>query len=242
MSSPHEPIATRYRSPLDKPEYVDGLFRRGASHYDLVTKLGFFGTGNAYRRRALKLAGLERGMRVVDVACGTGAVTREALELVGPEGEVLGVDPNEGMLAEARMAIDTEFVVAGAEELPLPDADRDFLSMGFALRHVGSLDRTFEEYLRVLRPGGRLCVLEISRPRSRFGLLASRFYFRDVIPGFSKLVTGSEDAREMMSYYWETIDACVPPEKILAAIEGAGFREVKRRIELGIFSAYEARR
>lgn len=242
MSSPHEPIPGRYRSPLDKPGYVEGLFRRGASHYERVIRLGFLGTGDAYRRRALKLAGLGPGMRALDVACGTGPVTRAALEIVGEEGGVIGVDPNEGMLAEARRSIDTNFLEAGAEDLPVGDDEFDFLSMGFALRHVGSLDRTFTEFRRVLRPGGRLCVLEISRPRSRAGLVASKLYFRDVIPAFSKLVTGSEDAREMMSYYWETIDACVPPENILAAIEAAGFRDVERRIELGIFSAYQARK
>lgn len=240
MSSPHEAIAGRYESKLDKPEYVHSLFERGAPHYETIGKVGFFGTGHVYRRAALKRAGLEPGMKVIDVACGTGAVTRAAIELVGESGSVLGVDPNAGMMAEARKLSDIEFKEGNAENLPAEDEVFDFLSMGYALRHVDNLLETFREYHRVLMPGGRISILEITRPKSKAGLAFSKFYFRDLVPAVSKLVTGSEDAREMMVYYWETIDACVPPADILEAINAAGFKEVKRRVQLGIFSEYQA--
>ena len=180
-------------------------------------------------------------MDVLDVACGTGAVTRAAVEILGGRGRVCGVDPSEGMLAEARKIAGAEFHVGHAEALPFPDQSFDFLSMGYALRHVADLNRAFAEYRRVLRPGGRLLILEISRPRTWLGLVCARFYFRDLLPGLSWLLTGSSDARLMMSYYWETIDACVPPDAILAAIAGTGFQHVERHVELGIFSAYTGR-
>jgi len=180
-------------------------------------------------------------MDSLDVACGTGAVTRAIMEIVGEKGRVCGTDPSEGMITEARKNLSAEFEVGHAEDLPFPKSSFDFLSMGYALRHVEDLDATFLEYRRVLRPGGRLLILEISRPTTALGLIAARLYFRDILPALTWLITRSRDARLMMSYYWETIDACVPPDAILKAISGAGFAEVNRRVELGIFSAYTAR-
>lgn len=237
---PHDAIPGRYADEAGKRRFIRELFDRGARHYDRIGRIGFFGTGHLHRKRALQQAGLQPGMDALDVACGTGAVTRAALEILGGNGRVCGVDPSEGMIAEARRNLPAEFRVAHAEELPFPDASFDFLSMGYALRHVGDLLRTFQEYRRVLRPRGRLLILEISRPKSRLGLLLARLYFRDLLPGISWLATGSRDARVMMSYYWETIDACVPPDAILKAMSDAGFGQVERTVELGLFSAYTA--
>lgn len=235
---PHESIPGRYDDDDGKRTFVSELFNRGAPHYDRIGRVGFFGTGHLHRRRALERAGLRPGMDALDVACGTGAVTRAMLEVLGGKGQVCGVDPSEGMIAEARKSVAAEFHPGHAEALPFPDESFDFLAMGYALRHVADLKRAFAEYHRVLRPGGRLLILEISRPQTRLGLVLSRFYFRDVLPGVSWLISGSQDARLMMSYYWETIDACVPPATIQQAILGAGFHDIDRHVELGIFSAY----
>ena len=239
---PHEAIPGRFADEAGKRTFVRELFDRGAPHYDRIGRVGFFGTGHLHRKRALQSAGLRPGMDALDVACGTGAVTRAMLETLGGRGRVCGVDPSEGMIAEARKSIAAEFQIGHAEALPFADQSFDFLSMGYALRHVADLHRTFAEYQRVLRPGGRLLILEISRPQSRLALVLSRLYFRDILPGLSWLITGSRDARLMMSYYWETIDACVPPHTILAALHDAGFENVQRQVELGIFSAYTAAR
>lgn len=240
MNAPHRPISTRYQEDREKHGYVRDLFNRGAAHYDRVNNVGFFGSGHFHRRRSLQLAGLKAGMDVIDVACGTGAVTRAIMEIVAGKGRVLGVDPSEGMIAEARKNVSAEFVVGRAEQLPSGDAAFDFLSMGYALRHVEDLSVAFREYRRVLRPGGRLLILEISRPASALGMAFTRLYFRNFLPWLSRIVTGSTDAREMMAYFWETIDACVPPKVILDAVEEAGFKDVKRRSELGICSQYTA--
>lgn len=237
---PHETIADRYADEAGRRTFVQALFNRGAAHYDRIGRIGFFGTGHFHRRRAVQQAGLRPGMDVLDVACGTGAVTRAIIEVIKGQGRVCGVDPSEGMVAEARKSIAAEFHLGCAEALPFPDASFDFLSMGYALRHVTDLRLAFAEYRRVLRPGGRLLILEISRPKTRLGRLLARGYFRDLLPGLSWLITGSRDAREMMSYYWETIEACVPPAAIMEAMQGAGLLNVRRHVELGIFSAYTA--
>lgn len=239
---PHKAIASRYADDSGKQEFVREVFNRGAKHYDRIGRVCFFGTGHFHRKRALVQAGLCPGMDVVDVACGTGAVTRAIVEVLAGTGSVRGVDPTENMLAEARKSLSVPFHLGHAEALPFPDNSFDFLSMGYALRHVADLNKTFAEYYRVLRPNGRILILEISRPRTRFALWVSRICFRDLLPLVSFAVTGSRDARKMMSYYWETIDACVPPAEILAAIQGALFQEARRVTELGIFSSYIAQK
>jgi|SRR5436190_10469126 len=240
MTAPHEPIVARYPAD-DKRAYLRSLFDRGAPYYDRVNGFGFLWTGGFYRRRALRRAGLRPGMAVVDVACGTGPVTRACLDVLRGDGRVVGVDPSAGMLAVAQQRVrGAEFRAGHAEALPVADGGADFVVMGYALRHVAELERAFAEFRRVLRPGGTLLVLEVSRPSTRLGLLLARTYFRDVLPLSTRLVTRSKDAREMMSYFWETIEACVPPETILAAMRAAGFVNERRRTELGVFSAFTA--
>ena len=238
---PHEAIPSHYDGDDGKRVFVRDLFNRGAPHYDRIGRIGFLGTGHAHRKRALLRAGLRPGMDALDVACGSGAVTRAMLEILGGTGRACGVDPSEGMIAEARKSLTADFRIGHAEALPFPDQSFDFLAMGYALRHVEDLHAAFTEYRRVLRPGGLLLILEISRPQTRIGLALSRLYFRDILPGLSWIITGSRDARRMMSYYWETIDACVPPATIQEAIGDAGFQGVRRDVDLGIFSSYTGR-
>jgi demethylmenaquinone methyltransferase/2-methoxy-6-polyprenyl-1,4-benzoquinol methylase len=127
-----------------------------------------------------------------------------------------------------------------AEEIPLRDDVFDMLSMGFALRHVATLEIAFAEYRRVLKPGGRLLLLEVSRPRSVVIRWAIRVYFKQVLPLIIRICTGSPDARLLMKYYWDTIDECVPPAMILAALRQTGFVEVQYRVVGGCLSEYVA--
>ena len=240
MTQPHRIIESRYVNKSGKRRFVRSLFDRGARHYDRIGSVGFFGSGHFYRKTALKRAGLKEGMKMLDVACGTGAVTKPAAEIAGEGGLVWGIDPSHGMLAVASKNVDAQFQSGYAEELPFDNASFDFLSMGYALRHVDDLGAAFAEYYRVLRPGGRLLLLEITRPTNGLMRFLAWGYFGVILPRLSFLITGSGDAREMMSYYWETIEACVPPHTILRALEEAGFRNVDRRADLGIFSEYRA--
>ena len=242
VAQPHEIIQNHYSDEEGKQRYLRQLFNEGAPHYDRIGWIGSLGTGHVYRKRALKRAGLKPGMTVLDVACGTGAVTRAILQVLAGLGTVTGVDPSPGMLAEAKRHVKAEFREGQAEALPFPDASCDFLTMGYALRHVADLNKAFAEYRRVLRPGGRLLLLEITRPKGGLSLALTRFYFRDFLGWMVRLTGGNKTSREMMTYYWETIDACVPPESILAALQESGFSEVNRHVDLGIFSEYRSQK
>ena len=149
-------------------------------------------------------------MKLLDVATGTGQVARAADRILRDPRGVVGLDPSTGMLREARRVHAGPLVQGRAEDIPLRDDVFDMLSMGFALRHVATLELAFAEYRRVLKPGGRLLLLEVSRPRSAVIRWAIRVYFQQVLPLIIRIGTGSEDARLLMKYYWDTIDECVP--------------------------------
>jgi demethylmenaquinone methyltransferase/2-methoxy-6-polyprenyl-1,4-benzoquinol methylase len=144
------------------------------------------------------------------------------------------------MLNIARTKLAANFILGRAEQMPLPDNTFDFLTMGYALRHVTALETTFREYRRVLKPGGKLLILEVTKPTGRVSGFFFRLYFGRIYPALTRLFTRSTDARDMMKYYWETMDACVPPDTVLRALSDAGLTEVKRHVVLGLFSEYTA--
>ena len=238
--NPHPVIAAHYARPEDKPAFVQQLFDAGAPHYDAVVDWGFLRSGAFYRRWAQQRHGLRPGMQLLDVACGTGLMTLAAARILGSAATITGVDPSEGMLAVARRRLPARFLAGRAEALPVPDASIDFLTLGYALRHVSDLRTTFEEFRRVLRPGGRVLILEVTKPGNRVGAFLFRVYFQRIFPFLARLFTRSRDTGAMMLYFWETMDACVRPEAVLQELRAAGFTQVARQRMLGLFSEYTA--
>ena len=235
-------LSARYPAPADRAGWVRQVFDETAADYDRVERVLSLGSGRWYRRQALRDAGLCAGMRVADIGTGTGLLAREALAIVGSSGLVVGVDPSEGMLEHARNSLGITTHVARAETLPLPDGAFDFVSMGYALRHVSDLNAAFGEFARVLRPGGRVCLLEITRPANPLLALALRAHMA-LTSRIACLLPGTcPRTPELWAYYRQTIERCVPAALVLEALGRSGFGEAHRDVSLGVFSAYTATR
>jgi demethylmenaquinone methyltransferase / 2-methoxy-6-polyprenyl-1,4-benzoquinol methylase len=238
---PHAPLPAYYDRNDLRQTFLNQLFNRTANHYRSIDRATGFGSGVWWRKRSLREAGLSSGMRVLDVGCGPGLVTQCAIAIVGSTGRVVGLDPSTGMLREAGRAGCRDLVRAVGERLPFPDASFDFLSMGYALRHVSDLSLAFAEYLRVLRPGGIALILEISRPRSAVLLALARFYIKTVLGVAFATATGKQDMRMLMSYWWDTTEQSVSAETILAAMRDAGFGNCELKESLsGLLRDYRA--
>lgn len=238
--APHAPLTDYYATEQDRQAYLRNIFDSTAADYDRIEAMLAWGTGSGYRRDALIRGGLQKGMKVLDVGVGTGLVAAQACILTGNPALVTGVDPSSGMMAASRLP-DTMVLIEGrAESLPFPDNHFDFLSMGYALRHIGDLSVAFAEFERVLKPGGRLCILEITRPQSRLGRWLLKSYIRGVIPLLTRFVSRRKDTATIWRYFWDSIEACVPPEQVVATLNAVALKQVKRHLELGVFSEYQA--
>ena len=236
---PHAPLTDYYTDEAERLGFIRKIFDDTASDYDRIERVLAFGSGSWYRRQALQRAGLAQGMHVLDVGFGTGLVAREALAVIGPHGRLVGVDPSPGMMKEAHLP-GVELVTGIAEQIPRPDASSDFVSMGYALRHIADVAAAFAEFHRVLRPGGRLLVLEITKPAGKLPCALLKAYMRAVVPTVARVVGRRKDTAHLWRYYWDTIEACVAPESLMNALRVAGFIDVKRGVSLGIFSEYTA--
>lgn len=239
---PHDVLRDYYKSESARRTFLIDLFDRTSANYDCIEKLIGFGSGSWYRRQALLRAGLGPGMRVIDVGIGTGLLARQAARIVGDASLVTGVDPSAGMMSQAILPAGVELLEGTGESIPLPDQSADFLSMGFALRHLSSLEAAFQEFHRVTRPGASICLLEITRAEGSVAGWLQQIYLKYMVPGIARIWSRDAETARIWRYYWDTIEACVPPEMVMQALRDAGFTDVRRHVELGVFSEYQATR
>jgi len=236
--APHKTLTDYYDSDKDRREVVDNMFDSSAKHYDWINRMMSFGSGRWYRKQALQRAGVIENMNVLDVGAGTGVVSHLAQGIVGEQGLVVALDPSKGMLGEAKKLGVTHTTQALGEYLPFQDEIFDIVTMGYALRHVEDLHLLFSEFKRVLKPGGRILLLEITRPESAIATKILKVYMKGIVPTVTRVFRRSADAQKLMQYYWDTIEACVPPATIMDAMTDVGLTETKRHVAQGIFSEY----
>ena len=209
------------------------MFDRIAPRYDLLNRVLSFGRDASWRRRTVAVAGLGAGERELDVGAGTGDLAR-ALAKAGPSGRVVALDLAPEMLARARTRADValSFVIGSAEALPFPDALFSCVVAGFAVRNFGDLPRALGDMRRVLRPGGRAVVLELSLPPSRPIRALHFFYLRRVAPAIATVLGSSAEAYR---YLPASIEAFLDPEHLAAALREAGFQRVRyERLTFGV--------
>lgn len=240
--APHPVLREYYTDTSGRKPFVRDLFDAGAPWYEPINKLLSFGSGDRYRREALQRHGLQPGMRLLDLATGTGVVARAASRVCGGSEGHVGVDASIGMLREARQSLALPLVKGSGDLLPFRDESFDMVTIGFALRHFADLTNTFAEIQRVLAPGGRLLALEITPPTSGPVSAVLGFYMGRVVPFAVRLWTRDDDAVQMMKYYWDTTRTCVPPATIIEAMSTAGLKNARRHVEWGSFSEYVGER
>ncbi|WP_133513152.1 bifunctional demethylmenaquinone methyltransferase/2-methoxy-6-polyprenyl-1,4-benzoquinol methylase UbiE [Candidatus Thiosymbion oneisti] len=211
----------------EKATQIREVFDSVAPRYDLMNDLMSLGVHRLWKRRTVALAGVRRGQRVLDLAAGTGDLTERFVGLVGKEGAVVSTDINATMLDRGRdrlvdlgLAGNIHYAQVNAEALPFA-ADRfDCISIGFGLRNVTHKQRALEEMFRVLRPGGRVLVLEFSHPANLPLRKAYDLYSFSVLPALGRLVAGDADSYR---YLAESIRMHPDQETLQTMLEAAGF-------------------
>jgi len=203
----------------DKVRAVRQMFDTIAPRYDLVNRVMTFGLDVRWRKRSVRELGLTKGSRVLDLACGTGDFCRE----LGRAGlQVIGADLSYGMLAAART--DAPLVQADILRLPVPDGAIDGVTCGFALRNLVELPGFFAELARVLRPGGRIALLEVAQPDNRLLRAGHGFYFGKVVPRIGGLLSDPAAYR----YLPKSVAYLPEPPVMLEMLRDVGFHTVRR--------------
>jgi len=237
---PHPTLKEYYKHEGLRKEFVDKTFNETASKYDCINQFLSLGSGNWYRKQALLRAGLDSKMSALDVATGTGMVAKSEVSIVGPEGKVIGLDRSYKMLKKAEEKLNIPLILGDAGRLPFQNDTFNFLSMGYALRHVDDLKVTFREYFRVLKPGGILLILELMRPTHPLTYRMVRLYFKFMVALISIPGIGGKDGGQLIRYYWDTINEFVGSDGLKEALSESGFIQVDSYQLFNFFSEFTA--
>jgi demethylmenaquinone methyltransferase/2-methoxy-6-polyprenyl-1,4-benzoquinol methylase len=228
----------------EKARRVAGVFESVASKYDLMNDLMSAGLHRLWKAFTVRQADVRPGMRVLDIAGGTGDLALAFARQAGPTGQVWLTDINNAMLREGRnRMLDAGLMLpvaqCDAEALPFPTDYFDVLTVAFGLRNMTHKDAALAEMLRVLRPGGRLLVLEFSRVWAPLAPLYDAYSF-NVLPWLGKRFAGDADSYR---YLAESIRVFPPPEELAAMMERAGFEGVEWfRLAAGICALHVGRK
>ena len=227
---------------MAKKEGIRKLFDNIAPDYDRLNHILSLNIDKGWRRKAVRqIADENRALTVLDVACGTADFTIEIAQKVAPGSVVTGVDISEGMMAVGKekirnAGVSAELYVADCEALPYEDASFDRISVGFGVRNFEHLELGLSEMYRVLTPGGKLVILELSVPSNSFVRWCYKLYFLKILPAIGGLISGERGAYE---YLPASVLRFPAPDKFVAMMKTAGFASVEHKaFTLGICRMY----
>ncbi|MCH1920831.1 bifunctional demethylmenaquinone methyltransferase/2-methoxy-6-polyprenyl-1,4-benzoquinol methylase UbiE [Shewanella sp. A3A] len=213
-----------------KADMVAGVFHSVATRYDIMNDVLSFGIHRIWKRFTIECAGARPGMKVLDLAGGTGDLTAKFSRLVGDSGEVVLADINDSMLKVGRAKLrdkgivnNVNYVQANAENLPFPDNTFDIITIAFGLRNVTDKDAALRSMQRVLKPGGKLLVLEFSKPKHAIMNKAYDLYSFKMLPMIGKVIAHDADSYE---YLAESIRMHPDQETLKGMMENAGLEQV----------------
>ena len=207
---------------------VRGMFDRIAGVYDLMNSAMTAGLHHQWRERAVDRAEVGPGSDALDICCGTGDLAIALRRRIGPDGRVVGSDFSEPMLELARRksgeeGLPVEFGWADALDLPYGDASFDAVTIGFGARNLADLEKGLSEMARVLRPGGRMVILEITRPQREPLASFYSLWFDRVVPVIGSFA-GDSDA---YSYLPNSVRTFPEPQRLAEMIDSAGFEQIR---------------
>lgn len=231
---------------MAKKEGVRKLFDNIAPDYDKLNHILSLNIDKGWRKKAVReMVDTAEPLKVLDVACGTGDFTIEIAQKVAQGSYVLGVDISEGMMAVGRekiqkAGVSAQLSVADCEDLPYADNTFDRISVGFGVRNFEHLEIGLSQMYRVLTPGGKLVIVELSVPSNAFIRWCYKLYFLKILPAIGGMISGDRGAYE---YLPASVLRFPAPDKFISMLKSAGFTTVEHTpLTLGICRMYVAKK
>jgi demethylmenaquinone methyltransferase/2-methoxy-6-polyprenyl-1,4-benzoquinol methylase len=206
----------------ERAKYVQGMFTQIAKRYDIMNRLMTGGQDIRWRKRVIELARLDDHASLLDLGTGTGDLAREVLSAF-PQAKVVAADFTFEMMRVGQKTSPLNFAAADALHLPFNNTSFDAVSSGFLMRNVIDLQKALEEQYRILKNGGRIVILDTTRPKKNLLSPFISFHMHYIIPTLGGLLTGSKDAYR---YLPETTEGFVTAEELAARMAKAGFKKI----------------
>src|SRR5271157_27387 len=219
----------------ERAQYVQGMFTRIARRYDLVNRLMTGGQDVQWRKTVIKLAQLKPSASLLDLGAGTGDLAREALKR-NPQSRVIAADFTLEMMRVGRKPGDPPYSAADALNLPFKDSTFDAVTSGFLMRNVTDVNRSLKEQYRALKSGGRIVILDTTRPKKNILSPFIWIHMHVIIPSLGTLISGMSDAYQ---YLPDSTEGFLSAEELAARMTDAGFKNVQfKRLMFGTIAIH----
>jgi demethylmenaquinone methyltransferase / 2-methoxy-6-polyprenyl-1,4-benzoquinol methylase len=218
-----------------RAQYVQGIFTRIAHRYDFMNRLMTGGQDIQWRKEVIRLAQIKPSGSVLDLGAGTGDLAREALKR-NPQSRIIAADFTLEIMRVGRKRGDPPYSAADALNLPFKDSTFDAITSGFLMRNVTDVNRSLKEQYRAIKPGGRIVILDTTRPKKNILSPFIWIHMHVIIPLLGKLISGTGDAYQ---YLPESTEAFLFAEELAARMSSIGFKNVQfKRLMFGTIAIH----